>query len=162
MTRQRPPNAPNASAKQAAEFNEIVYTDVFWIQNSTGKTAVLSMIDGGTRFCALRTTKTETAEELLKAVEHGWIRPVGPMGELRIDDGSGFASDRVTQFLEQHSMSIVIAAGEAHSSLGVVERRHQVVREAVELYCSDVNDRGARAAIAEDLIAEACLYVPRQ
>eukprot|EP00959_Pyramimonas_sp_CCMP1952_P426395 8930927-Pyramimonas_sp.AAC.1 len=39
MARQRPPKAPNASAKQATKFNDIVYTDVFWIKNSTGKTA---------------------------------------------------------------------------------------------------------------------------
>eukprot|EP00959_Pyramimonas_sp_CCMP1952_P066997 1399107-Pyramimonas_sp.AAC.1 len=162
MARQRPPKAPNSSAKQATNFNDVVYTDVFWIKNSTGKTAVLSVIDGATRYCALRTVKTETAEELIKAVERGWIMQLGPVGELRTDDGSGFASDRFTQFLEQHSISIVIAAGEAHSSLGVVERRHQVVREVVGLHCADVIDRGAREAIAGDLITEACIHVPHQ
>eukprot|EP00959_Pyramimonas_sp_CCMP1952_P058388 1219711-Pyramimonas_sp.AAC.1 len=99
------------------------------------------MIDGATRYCALRTIKTETAEELIKAVERGWIKQFGTMGDLRADDGS---------------------AGEAHSSQGVVERRHQVIREAMELHCADVIDRGARSAIAEDLLTEACIYVPHQ
>eukprot|EP00959_Pyramimonas_sp_CCMP1952_P055300 1155978-Pyramimonas_sp.AAC.1 len=87
------------------------------------------------------------------------------MGGLRTGDGSGVAVLLQTvphRFLEQHSISIVTAAGEAHSSLGVVELRHQVVRETVEFYRADVVDRGARAAIAEDLIAEACMHVPHQ
>eukprot|EP00959_Pyramimonas_sp_CCMP1952_P213964 4477122-Pyramimonas_sp.AAC.1 len=84
------------------------------------------------------------------------------MGELRTDDGSGFASDKFTLFLEQHSVSIVIAAGEAHSSLGVVERRHQVVREAIELYCQDAIERMANAVPDEKLITEACIYAPHQ
>ena len=130
----KPPKAPTASAKQATRFNEVVYTDVFWVKTATGKVAILSMVDGATRYCALRTIKTETTDELIKAIERGWIRQFGPMGELRTDDGSGFASDGFSQFLERHCISIVIAAGEAHASLGVVERRHQVVREAIELY----------------------------
>eukprot|EP00959_Pyramimonas_sp_CCMP1952_P432670 9060995-Pyramimonas_sp.AAC.1 len=80
------------------------------------------------------------------------------MGELRTDDSSGFASDKFTQLLEQ----IVIAAGEAHSSLGVLERRHQVVREAIELYCQDAIERTANTALDEKLISEACIYVPHQ
>ena len=45
----------------------------------------------------------------------------GPMGELLKDDGAGFASGRFTPFLEQNDISIVLAAGEARSGLGVVE-----------------------------------------
>ena len=95
------------------------------------------MVGEATGYCALRTIKTETADELVKAVERGWIRQFGPLGELRTDDGSGFASERFAQLLEQNNISIAITAGEARSSLAVVERRRQVVRDAIELYCAD-------------------------
>ena len=69
---------------------------------AAGKAAALSMVGGATRYCAPRIIKIETADELVKAVERGWPRQFGPMGELRTDDGPGFASDRTTRLLEQN------------------------------------------------------------
>ena len=115
MKRQTPQKAPTASPKQATRFNEVVYTDVFWVKTATGKVAILSTEAGATRYSALRANKTETTDELIKAIERGWIRQFGPMGELRTDDGSGFASDEFTQFLVQHGINIAVAAGEARA-----------------------------------------------
>eukprot|EP00959_Pyramimonas_sp_CCMP1952_P348328 7296579-Pyramimonas_sp.AAC.1 len=71
----------------------MVYTDAFWIKTQAGKAAAVSIAEGATRYCAVHTTQGETAHELAKAVERGWIRQFGPMGELRTNDRSGFAPE---------------------------------------------------------------------
>ena len=53
---------------------------------------------------------------------------------LQFDEARPFNSEEVKRLLEQHGIQPVVAPREARFRLGVVERRHQVFRAAVETY----------------------------
>ena len=55
------------------------------------------------------------------------------------DEGRGWCSDNFAEWCGNHSVEHLVAPGEAHNRLGVVERRHAVLRKAVEIYMTDLN-----------------------
>ena len=49
----------------------------------------------------------------------------------------GWASDEMKEFLSDLHITYTMAPGEAHTRLGAVERRHQLLRKSVEIYLHD-------------------------
>ena len=93
MGRRRPPAPPNSRVEEPADLKEVARADVFGINAAAGQTAVLSVVGSAAACCTLRALESETAGELVKAVERAWIRLFGPMGDLRVEAGSCFASE---------------------------------------------------------------------
>ena len=50
---------------------------------------------------------------------------------LRIDEAKGWSSQRVREWATQRGVTLEVQPAENHSWLGVVERKHQVVRRAL-------------------------------
>ena len=70
---------------------------------------------------------------------------------LLTDEGRGWASDEFQEWANAHMVEHLIAPGEAHTRLALVERRHAVLRKAVEIFMADLGltDRdGLRQALA--------------
>ena len=61
-------------------------------------------------------------------------------------------------FTTEHGIELVISPGEAHERLAQLERRHQVLRRAVELYLEDNPPTGSGP---ESLIEALTLMVPQ-
>ena len=61
------------------------------------------------------------------------LRHFGPPKSLLTDEGRGWCSDAFSEWCGNHNVEHLVAPGEAHNRLGVVERRH------VEIYTSDLN-----------------------
>ena len=70
---------------------------------------------------------------------------------LITDEGRGWASDEMLTWTSDVNIQHMISPGEAHTRLGIVERRHAVLRKAVEIYMNDLGLQtvdGLRQALA--------------
>ena len=176
--RQQPPQVPPSSAVKTTEFNQRIQVDTHWIlceQSAvrereanpgtpagkrrergelTGRQCVMTIVDHATRYCAIRILKSESAEEFTKGLERCWFKHFGVPKYLRMDEAKGWSSKHVREWCASRSISIEVAPAEQHSWLGVVERKHQVVRRALELYQDDLGRHDLAA------LKEAAIYVP--
>ena len=180
--RKPPKQNPPASGLKCTEFNQRILVDSHWIacedsivkkrepapgtpaakrkekdvkeKRPTGRQCVLTVVDHATRYVAIRILKNEKAEEFTKGLERCWLKHFGTPQILRIDEAKGWSSNHVREWATQRGISLEVQPAENHSWLGVVERKHQVVRRALELYMDQCEKH--------DLVAlkEAARYVP--
>ena len=180
--RKPPFQTPPASALKCTEFNDRVLVDSHWIlceesmvkqpepapgtpahkkkeklkaeKVYTGRQCVLTIIDHATRYCAVRILRSEKAEEFTKGLERAWFKHFGLPKVLRIDEAKGWSSKHVREWAASRGIEIEVQPAESHSWLSVVERKHQVVRRALELYQDDIGRHDLAA------LKEAAVYVP--
>lgn len=133
-----------STLNRAKDFNGAVQCDVLWLEMGVKKknVAILSMVDEATRFMSARLIADETAKTLTTAVERAWIRDYGPMKVLKVDEASAWVSDAAAQWGENHSIDLVISPGQSHSRTSIVERRHQLLRRALQIYMEDNSVEG--------------------
>ena len=133
---------PNSSAPSqlatSLTFNETIQADVMWIKLGEKKVPILSMVDVATKFQAASVIYGERTQDFLHALKRGWIRHFGCPQVLLTDEGRGWASDEMLSWTSSMSIKHVMAPGEAHTRLSLVERRHAVLRKAVEIYMTDL------------------------
>ena len=175
--RNRPAQAPPSSGVKTFEFNDRIQVDSHWIRcedsivskkapapgtpaakrqetEITGRQCVLTIVDHATRYCSVRILRAETAEEFTKGVERAWIKRFGIPKYLRIDEAKGWTSKHVREWASSRGVTLEVQPAEQHSWLGVVERKHQVVRRALELYQDDHGRHDLST------LKEAAIYVP--
>ena len=137
-SRRPPPAAPKSTGRVATHFNDRLQIDVLYIGLDNGrKAAVVHIVDVATRFGAARLLSNEQGPDITRALERAWFRPYGPPKQIQNDEARPFCSQEVTVFLETHGVSIDVAPGEAHTRLGIIERRHLVLRTAIEAYMEE-------------------------
>ena len=134
----KPNDAAPAATQKAQNFNEIVQADVFWTRRGSTKYAIMSMVDMATRYTAACLLRSERSEEYIKALERFWIAHFGVPGLLMTDEGRPWLSGIMDEWTSAHGMQHKVAPGEAHERLAIVERRHALIRKAVEIYLDDV------------------------
>ena len=168
--RYKKPNQPAPAAlPSASEFNQKLQVDVMWIKAATSavyeegpddrhmrKFAILSLVDMATKYQAAALVTSEQGSDLIKGIERHWIAHFGPPHCIISDEGRGWASGDMQNWTESLSILHEIAPGEAHTRLSLVERRHAVLRKAVELYMHDLKVYGV------DGIKQALCYVVPQ
>ena len=74
------------------------------------------------------------ADDFVKGVERAWIKRWGVPKYLRVDEAKGWASQRLRDWTSANGITLEVAPAECHNWLGSVERKHQVVRRALELF----------------------------
>ena len=67
-------------------------------------------------------------------MEREWVRTFGAPKRLKADEGRGFCSQSFIEWTDLHGIQFVPSPGEAHNRIGAVERAHDVLREALEVY----------------------------
>ena len=135
-----------ASVERAENFNQVVQADVMWIElDKKKRAAILSMVDECTRYMAARIVSDEKSPSLIKALERSWIRFHGPMQQLKVDEYAGWGSDAFATWAENHDIELKISPGQVHTRTSVVERRHQLLRRAVQIYMDDNEIAGVDA-----------------
>ena len=180
--RKPPKQVPPASGLTCTAFNDRIQVDSHWIQcvesvvktrepmpgtpaakrkekkkkdkEPLGRQCVLTIVDHATRFCAIRILKSEKAEEFTKGLERAWLKNFGLPKLLRVDEAKGWASKHVREWTSSRGITLEVQPAEAHSWLGVVERKHQVIRRALELYQDGLGRHDQSA------LKEAAIYVP--
>ena len=170
-SKQKKPNqtAPSSS-KQFKEFNAQVQADVFYLKLGDKKIPVMSMVDSATRFIAAALLHQERSEDYIRAIERAWIRHFGIPQVLLTDEGRPWLSDVFGEWTAAHGIMHNVAPGEAHERLALVERRHAVLRRAVEIYMAEFgldDPTGVKEALAyvvpqQNAIAGASGFSPTQ
>ena len=140
----KPGDAAPASMPATATFNQIVQADVFWLRLGKDKYPILSMVDLATRFTSGLLLNNEQSEEYIKALERGWLSMFGPPQRLITDEGRPWLSRVFEDWSSAHGIFHEVAPGEAHERLAAVERRHALLRKAIEVYCSDMHLTNAK------------------
>ena len=130
-----PAQAPKSALRSANRLNERLLADTMWVTLPGGKTVpVLSMMDAATRYLVARPLGTESSDQFLRALERGWIKLFGAPAALQVDAHPSWCSAAVRDWATQHSIELLISPGEAHNRLAQVERRHQVLRRAIDVF----------------------------
>ena len=148
--RRAPPQVPKSGIYKGTFFNDRVQADTLWLKihtdgpNSTSKkpraVPILVISDATTRFAAARLLPDETAKSFVQALERSWIRHFGPMKTLQVDEHRSWASDTMKDWSSEQSIQLMISPGQAHERLAIIERRHHVIRKALELFLMDSGD----------------------
>ncbi|CAE7220782.1 spa [Symbiodinium microadriaticum] len=154
--RRPPAGVPPASGLPARHFNDRVLADSAWVDTKDGRKCVLTLMCQATRYVAVRVLHSEKSTEFIKGIERSWVKHFGTPKFLRVDEAKGWNSQFVREWCADHNVTIEVAPAEAHSWLGACERRHQVVRRALELYMDEKGERTVKT------LAEAAIYVPGQ
>ena len=146
----RPNSAAPAALPSAKDFNQQVQADVLWVKDKETKYPILSMVDVGTRFQAACLLRGESSEYLISALEKSWIKHFGVPQQLHTDEGRGWLGEPFQLWTTEKMINHMVAPGEAHERLGLVERRHSVLRKAIEVYLHDLKLSGS-SGIKESL-----------
>ena len=149
----KPNSTAPATLKQATSFNQTVQADVMWIKLHDRKVPILHLVDSATKYQVASVVHGEQSKHFSLALERHWIRHFGVPAELVTDEGRGWLSDAMQEFLGEHGIVHTVSPGEAHTRLSAVERRHAVLRKAVEIYLDD------RKLNTKDGIREALAFV---
>ena len=138
------PNKPSPSnSQQHTQFGATVQADVMWIKVDHKKIPILSMVDMATKYQVAALVLGERSDHLIHALERCWVRHFGLPLRLCTDEGRGWCSDQFSEWTTQHDIIHEVAPGEAHTRLSVVERRHQILRKAIEVFLHDLSLSGA-------------------
>ena len=135
----KPNRLAPVSIPKVTDFNEQLQSDVMFFKIANQQIPVLSIIDLATRYHAATVLYGQRTMDFVQALERCWLRHFGPPKSLLTDEGRGWCSDAFSEWCGNHSVEHLVAPGEAHNRLGVVERRHAVLRKAVEIYMTDLN-----------------------
>lgn len=143
-----PSQVPKSSIYKGNFFNDRVQADTLWlkVRPCTGSEAkvraypILVISDATTRLCAARLLQDETPDSFQKGLERAWIRSFGPMRLLQVDEHRSWASDQFKTWAGNHSIQMTISPGQAHERLAIIERRHQVIRRALDLFLLESQD----------------------
>ena len=161
----KPAQTAPASMPKAKEFNAVVQADVFWIRRGSTKYPILSLVDTATRYTAAILLKNEQSEQYIRAVERAWISLFGPPAALLTDEGRPWLGQDMDDWTTAHNIEHIVAPDEAHERLAVVERRHAVIRRAVEIYLDDqkIDDApGIKAALTHNATPSVAGFSPTQ
>ena len=134
----KPQQAAPAAMPTTDKFNDAVQADVLWVRRGSTKYAIMSMVDTATRYTAAALLRSEASEEYIKAVERMWIAHFGAPNKLVTDSGRPWLGHTMDAWTSAHNIDHIVAPGEAHERLALVERRHALIRRAVEIYMDDL------------------------
>ena len=128
----KPNQVAPASIRQATEFGEKVMADVFWVKINETEFPILSIIDSATKYQVAALVRSERGDDYVAALERCWIRHFGVPRTLVTDEGRGWLGDEFNSWTSSHGVLQEVAPGEGHQKLALVERRHQVLRKAID------------------------------
>ena len=93
------PTSSQEGTTLTKHFRDRLPMGVFCVQSTTGRAAVLHMVDTATRFGASRVLKEERGADVNRAFERAWIRIYEPPKHLQFDEAGCVCSHEVTVFL---------------------------------------------------------------
>ena len=127
--------------------------DVFWVKPGNVKYPVLSIVDAATKYQTAAVIHAEKGDDYIAAIERCWVRHFGLPQIFATDEGRGWLGAEFNSWTSTHGILHEVAPGEAHQKLALVERRHQILRKAIEVYMQDMSLMGTNG------IRQALCYV---
>lgn len=141
----KPNQASPAAMPTASTFNVVIEADVMWLKIL--EYPVLHVIDVANKYQAACVVHGERSQDLQKALQRTWFRQFGVPAELCTDEGRGWAADEMLGYFTDLNLKHTVSPGEAHQKLGLVERYHQVLRKAAEVFMTDRNDVSLKGSL---------------
>ena len=129
----KPKQASPAAVPTALDFNQIVQADVMWFKILDRRYPVLHVVDVATKYQAACVDHDERNQDLQKALQCTWFRPLGVPAEFCNDEGRGWAADDMLGYFTGQNLQHTVSPGETHQKFGLAERYHQVLREEAEI-----------------------------
>ena len=120
---QKPPAAPIVTLPPAAKFNDRVAMDLVKIASSW----VLHMICVFTKLNIAAVVADKTSKCIQRCFIMSWIAHYGVPREIRTDLGPEFDSHSMRSLCERLGIEVTTAPGEAHWTMGVIERQHKTL-----------------------------------
>ena len=124
--------------------------------DTTRPVPILVISDCTTRLAAARLIASETTNDFIQVLERAWIRHFGIMNALQVDEHRAWCSEQMRQWASENNCELMISPGQAHERLSILERRHQVVRRAVELFLLET-----KGYTDEGIIQALCYVMPQ-
>ena len=152
----KPNQTSPSKVTRAKEFGEIVQADVMWVKIDDKKFPVMSFVDEATKYQTACLLRGETSADFIRSIEKGWVKHFGLPQSLHTDEGRGWTSQEMVDWTSNHNVNHTIAPGEAHTRLSLVERRHSVLRKAIEIFMADLKLSGHKG------LRQALVYVVPQ
>jgi hypothetical protein len=123
--------------KDDHEFNHSVIIDVLYLDGKP----VLQVVDSATAFGAARFLKDISARTTWDTLRTSWIDTyLGPPDMIVHDAGKNFVSTEFKQLARSMVIEVKEAPGEAHNSIGLVERYHIPLRRSYEIIRDELKD----------------------
>jgi hypothetical protein len=118
-------------------FNHTIIVDIFYIQGKP----VLHVVDEGTRYQAGRWLQNISAKHTWDTIRACWIDTyLGPPEQITTDAGTNFTSKEFSQLASTMGTRIKVVPVEAHNSIGIVERYHNLIRRAYTIISVEIRD----------------------
>ena len=127
-----------------------------WVKIDDKKFPVMSFVDEATKYQTACLLRGETSADFIRSIEKGWVKHFGLPQSLHTDEGRGWTSQEMVDWTSNHNVNHTIAPGEAHTRLSLVERRHSVLRKAIEIFMADLKLSGHKG------LRQALVYVVPQ
>jgi hypothetical protein len=119
------------------QFNHTIIVDIFYIQGKP----VLHVVDEGTRYQAGRWLQNISAKHTWDTIRACWIDTyLGPPEQITTDAGTNFTSKEFSQLASTMGTRIKVVPVEAHNSIGIVERYHNLIRRAYTIISVEIRD----------------------
>ena len=148
-----PPQSTKSTLRTSLRFNDRLLADTIWLQVAGRPVPVVTMLDAATKYMAARVIRRETTTEFIRSVQRGWIKIFGTPFSIHVDSHRAWGSEEFREFVTDNDISLTITPGEAHNRLAQLERRHHVLRQAVEHYMTE------KGSDTLEALAEALIYV---
>ena len=106
----------------ALDFNEAVAADIVWLDTADAKNKpALNMVDLASTYQVVVPLKSTKSEDVSEAFSSGWIQWAGAPKFVLVDLDSAF-KDKFLALMDNKSVVVRAAAGQAHWQNGVAER----------------------------------------
>ena len=93
-SRRKPGSVPPAAGLTARHFGDRLCADSAWVETTSGRKCLLTLMDQATRYIAVRLLHSEQGTDFIKGVERAWIKQFGCPKYLRVDEAKGWASQQ--------------------------------------------------------------------
>lgn len=85
----------------------------------------------------------EKGNSLQKAIELSRIRFHGPTTKIKVDEATGWGSDQVATWAENHDIELKLSPGQVPIRTSLAERKHQLLRRSTQIYMGENSAVGA-------------------
>lgn len=166
---QRPQSSRVATPCVALDFNEAIAADVIWLDTMESRNCpALNIVDIASTYQVVVPVQSTKSKELARAMLDGWISWAGAPKHLLVDLDSGFR-DQFLQLMDNRSIMVRCAAGQAHWQNGVCERHGSTWKsiwsklvEELQVVDAELHEAIACTNDAKNQLRNKSGYSPRQ
>lgn len=127
-------------------FNQEVQADFMFVEIRKSRYCVLHIVDAGTRYSECIIVGKRCGEEMVIAMETGWLLRHGAPRRFSAD--SEFSKGPMRKFLGTHNITLAERPVRRHNKTGIIERKHRTVKNILERLQNDISNASDATLLA--------------